>query len=224
LCCSSLIFLFCAVWRKIFRTSLSAAAAEGGQDHLLQAVFNFQSQIKSLEAVFDRGVLTALLNQELVALGFKHQPHLHSGSFDASHDLSSCDALTLTLTLNSFVKSSFIAPSSLYIDPSGAGSHRSTRAAAADVASAFALVSARALQSKLAAAALAADSDEASHVHARALRLMAPLSTPDSVRTAVGALEAPLAAPSLMRDVVRMCALACEAGQFMFLHNANACN
>lgn len=223
------------VWRKIFRNSLVAAVEQGGQDALLQAVFEFQSQIKGLEAAFDRNVLMGLLNQETVLMGLKHYSHPQTNqavSFDVDRDMngsgssvagSSYDALSLTAALNSFTYASSSTPASLASPASGSAS-RPLRSKCRTLASAFASDAARALQSKLAAAALSVSPDEASHVHARAIWLMNSASPALATWPSSESLQRSvtvhlkgngdsLLAPVLMRDVVRLCALACDTGQ-----------
>ncbi len=219
------------VWRKIFRNSLIVAVEQGGQDALLQAVVEYQSQIKGLEAAFDRSVLMGLLNQESVLMGFQHRSHV--ASLHPDHDLntsaasissSSYDALSLTSTLNSFTNVPYSSPASL-ASSAAASALRSQRSKSRTSASAFASDAARALQSKLAAAALYTSPDEASHVHARAIWLMNSLSpaastdgvpSPDqaqlSLSVHLGGRCNSVLSPLLMRDVVRLCAIACETG------------
>jgi pentatricopeptide repeat protein len=223
------------VWRKIFRKSLQAALCEGGQDELLRVVFGFQSQIKALEAVFDRGVLMALLHQESALLGLKqHQPQDNAGSFNVDHDHqpslssaagSACDTLSLTSILNSFSISSSTPPSAPASATAGATS-RSKRLKG-NAAAVFAGDAARALQSKLAAASLRASPDEASHVHARAMWLMSSpshsyggsaLSPSDksqrSIALQIKGSDQSCLNPDIMRDAVRLCALACDTGEW----------
>jgi pentatricopeptide repeat protein len=223
------------VWRKIFRNSLVVAVNQGGQDALLQAVVEFQSQIKGLEAAFDRNVLLGLLNQECVLMGLNQHQHRHyMGALDSNHDLnspasyvtgSSYDALSLTATLNSFTYAPSFTPASAASSVS-TGASRPQRSKGRTLASAFASDAARALQSKLAAAALYISPDEASHVHARAIWLMNSASSVASMKVSPSYDKAKpsltvhlfgggssVLSPLLMRDVVRLCALACETGQ-----------
>jgi hypothetical protein len=218
------------VWHKIFRKSLVTALEDGGQDELLRAVFDFQSQIKGLETVLDRGVLFALLNQETVLLGLKnYHPQSNSGSFDVDNHQESTDSMNSTLSLsailNSFASSSCTPP---FVRAPIAAASRSQRLKGSASPSSFVGDAARVLQSKLAAATLNVSPDEASHVHARVVRLMSPASlasgdsalpSPDKLQQhAVFRLTgngSSFMAPSLMRDVVRLCVLACDTGARM---------
>jgi len=231
-----------AVWRKIFRASLATMVEEGGQDALLQAIYDFQSQIRMLDAVFDRGVLTALLNQEAALFGSgSSQMHHPSQSYvsyvdskcdneysaissegSSATDIgSTCDTLTLTAALNSFpVSSSAQLP---LPPPLSSASGAASRVKRSKGSTAFAVDAARTLQSKLAAAALHNSPDEASLVHARAVWLMRlPSSGPvdkflstntDKLPAAAHRSEVSCLSPALMRDVVRLCALACDTGE-----------
>lgn len=217
------------VWRKIFRKSLVTALEDGGQDELLRAVFGFQSQIKGLETVLDRGVLIALLNQETVLLGLNYHPQSNSGSFDVDNYQESTDSMNTTLSLsavlNSFASSSCTTP---VVRAPIAAASRSQRLKGSASSSSFVGDAARVLQSKLAAAALNVSPDEASHVHARVVRLMSPASTAsgESALPSFDKLQqhavfrvtgtgSSFMAPLLMRDVVRLCVLACDTGARM---------
>jgi hypothetical protein len=243
-----------AVWRKIFRTSLVTAVEEGGQDALLQAIFDFQSQIRSLDAVFDRSVLTALLDQEASLQGFRSY-HVHesynssvhsknvvefstiSDGRSSANDISStCDTMSLTEILNPFIIASSTHTSPAQSSSSGAGAAYRYKRSKGIASSAFAVDAARTLQSKLAAEALQNSPDEASHVHARVVWLMSspsPTHAPNvsshtdkfqqSVATHCTANGMYFLSPALMRDVVRLCTLACDTGTLLLRRNIE-CN
>jgi hypothetical protein len=217
------------VWRKIFRKSLQSAMYEGGQDELLKIIFGFQSQIKGLQAVFDRGVLTALLHQESALLGLKHHQSQSNVDHDDESIISSaadiaCDTLSLTTILNSFTIS-LSTPSSPPA-PSTSGATSRSKRLKRNAAAVFAGDAARAIQSKLAAASLLASPDEASHVHARVMWLMSSsshsrcgnISSPSdksqrSIALHITGSDQSCLNPAIMRDAVRLCALACDTGE-----------